>query len=255
MTIILGILKVIGVLLLIVLIVTIVLLLLVLFVPIRYKAAAEVDDPEGHDEFPIEVLKGRSDVKAEVSWLFGAFKVLLQYPGEKLLVIKLFGRAFSPGKKEKEPEKPAKEEEKKEEPEESGEGIFDRIERILDMIDSYWRVLTGTCGRRLVRKLSGKLVTIGVSMMPTMWKLKGTLGLNDPCLNGRVALTGAMLMPYLEDHVQMNPQWEKYRFDLDAELSGKLVMIIPVKEVLPLFFDKDVKKIIKKLKRVRAKFS
>lgn len=255
MTILLTILKVIGLILLIGLVLAIVLLLLVLFVPVRYMAAAEVVDPDSHDEFPVSVLKERSDVKAEASWLHGVLKVLVRYPGDKLLDIKLFGKSVSLGEAEKKPEGPPQEEEKKEEKPEGEESLPDRIDRICHMVDYYWRVLTGSCGRRAFDKIVTRLKTIILSMMPNMWKFRGTLGLNDPCLNGRVAQVNAVLAPFYEDQFQMDSQWEQYRVDLYAELSGKIVLFVPVKEIVPLVFDKDIKKVIGKVRRARAKFS
>ena len=114
---------------------------------------------------------------------------------------------------------------------------------------------TGSCGRRAFEKIFRKLKNVVLSVMPGMWKLSGTLGLDDPCLNGRVAQANAVMMPFYEDHFQMNSQWEQYRVDLCAELSGKVVLFVPVKEFLPLIFDKDIKKVIKKLRRASVKFA
>ena len=124
MAIFLTILKWIGIILLVVLVILLLLLLLVLFVPIRYKLRAAVNDPESHEEFPLNVLKEQSDVMAEVTWFWGILKVLVQYPGEKLLDIRIFGKSLPIGgggeEKEEasgEPEKEEKEEEEKEEEE------------------------------------------------------------------------------------------------------------------------------------------
>ena len=257
MTILLGILKVIGLILLICLILAILILLLILFVPIRYRAPVEVNDPDSHEEFPVSVLRDQSDVNAEVSWFHGALLVLFRYPAEKILEIKIFGRPISLGGKGEKQEETVQKEEKAEEekPEETAESIIDRIDRICHMIDYFWRVLTGSCGRRAFEKIFRKLKNVVLSVMPRMWKLSGTLGLDDPCLNGRVAQANAVMMPFYEDHFQMNSQWEQYRVDLCAELSGKVVLFVPVKEFLPLIFDKDIKKVIKKLRRARAKFA
>ena len=75
MVIFLKLLKWLGILVLILLALALLLLLIVLFVPFRYKAAAEVDDPESHSEFPLEVFRDRSNVIAEITWLFGIIKL------------------------------------------------------------------------------------------------------------------------------------------------------------------------------------
>ena len=63
----------------------------------------------------------------------------------------------------------------------------------------------------------------------------------------------AMLMPFADDHLRLNTEWEMYRCDMEAEMSGKLRLIVPVKEAVSLFFDRDCRKVFKKLLKVRAK--
>ena len=62
MTILLTVLKWIGIILLIILALVLVLILLVLFVPFRYRGRAGISDPECHEEFPISVLKERGGI-------------------------------------------------------------------------------------------------------------------------------------------------------------------------------------------------
>ena len=92
MVIFLKLLKWLGILVLILLALALLLLLIVLFVPFRYKAAAEVDDPESHSEFPLEVFRDRSNVIAEITWLFGIIKLLVSYPHGELISVKVFGK-------------------------------------------------------------------------------------------------------------------------------------------------------------------
>ena len=191
MTIILTILKWIGIILLVVLVILLLLLLLVLFVPIRYKLRAAVNDPESHEEFPLNVLKEQSDVMAEVTWFWGILKVLVQYPGEKLLDIRIFGKSLPIGgggeEKEEATGEPEKEEKEEEEKEEDAESVIGRIGRLFDKADYYWRVITGRCGRRATDKIISAVKNIVLHVIPQAWKVRGTLGLSDPCLNGKIS--------------------------------------------------------------------
>ena len=256
MTIFLAVLKWIGIILLIILGILLLLLLLVLFVPIRYRLRAAVDDPESHEEFPLSVLLERSGVTAEVSWFWGILKVLVRYPGEKLLDIRIFGKSFTPGGRaqEEEEEPPQDEQEEEEEQEEELESVVDRIDRLCHKADYYWRVLTGSCGRRAADKIIERVTKIMLRVIPDSWKLCGTLGLSDPCLNGRISGLSAILMTFWEESVDMTTQWELYRCDLSAEAAGKIVLAYPAGQMIPLVFDKDIRKVIKKLRRARARF-
>ena len=265
MAVLLTILKWIGIILLILLAIILIMIILVLFVPIRYKADAKVDDPESHSEFPLSVFRDRSGVSAEITWFLGIIKILVTYPGGRLLSLKVFGREIDIMKfLRKEKEKPAEEEraeeEEKEEEEETSlseraEKALDAIGRIFDFLDYIYRILTGSCGRRAIDKILGRLKKILLSVLPSRWEVSGTVGLSDPCLNGRMTGLNAVLMPVCDDHLLIGTQWEDYRFDLKAEMEGKIRLGVPVVQAVPLLFDKDCRKLYKKLMRARSRLA
>lgn len=261
----LSILKWLGIILLILLAIALILLLIVLIVPLRYKAAARVDDPETHSEFPLHVFTKRSDVTAEISWLLGIVKVFVSYPYGELITVKIFGKDIGImkllKKEPQEQEERPQEKEKEEEEEEQGsledrvEKALDRVSRIFDLIDYIYRILTGSCGRRALAKIQRRLQNILLSFMPSRWMVSGTVGFADPYLNGRMTGICAMLMPVCDDHLLIETQWEDYRFDLKAEMEGKIRLGVPVVEAVPLIFDKDCRKLYKKLMRARSRLA
>ena len=262
MAVFLTILKWLGIILLILLALILVILLIVLLVPIKYNARAAVDDPDRHEEFPVAVLKEKSEVKAFISWLFGAVKVLVSYPGNELIAVRIFGkdiglmdklRKEESGEKEAEEEKKEEEEKEKTSLAEKVDAAVGKAEKIIDVVDYIHRVLTGSCGRRAFRKVSRRLLNILDSIMPDHWKIGGNVGLNDPCLNGKLTGFNSILMPFMDEHLGINTEWDLYRCDMNAEMAGKIRLITPVKETVPLIFDKDCRKVLKKLKKVKSK--
>lgn len=257
MVIVLNLLKWLGCLLLVLLIIALVIILLLLFAPFHYKASLTVDDPKTHEEFPVMVIRNRSDVNAEVVWLGGILKLIIAFPRGYLISVELFGKdlgvmkRFGKKKEEKKEEQP---EEKKEEEKEEGGITIEKIERYFDAADHLQRILTGRCGRRAIAKVSDHLIRVVEHVLPRNWALSGTVGLGDPCLNGKLTGACAVLMPVCEEHLQLDTEWENYRCDLKAEIDGILRVIVPVKEVLPLLFDKDCLKMLKKLRKLKAKF-
>lgn len=102
-TVLLSILKIIGIILLCVLLLALTILLLVLFVPVRYRIKGSRQ--EG-DDVPV-----RADVKA--TWLMHILNVSFRYPEEAYIRVRLFCfTVFSTLKKEKEGKEKEKEEEK-----------------------------------------------------------------------------------------------------------------------------------------------
>ena len=261
LTILLTILKWIGIILLVLLAVILLILLIVLFVPFKYNARAAVKDPEGHEEFPFQVLKENSNVAAGVSWLFGAVKVLVAYPGKELIAVKIFGKDIgimdklkkSESKEEEKPQEKKEEEKKELSLAEKLEEISGKLGKVANAADYVYRVLTGRCGRRAWSKVKQCLGNITGHILPSHWKIRGTVGLADPCLNGNFTGITAMLMPFVRGHLKINTQWEQYRCDMKAELNGKVTLIVPVKEAVVLVFDRDCRKVFKKLLKVRSK--
>lgn len=264
MTILLSILKWLGIILLILLLIILILIILVMFVPFRYRLQAEVDDPETHEEFPVSVLKERSDVLAEVSWLLGALRIIVTYPSKEILCVKIFGKDIGIMNilKKESSEEPEEEEEEGEEAEEEETSLEEKVdaltgkaEKVIGAVDYAYRVLTGSCSRRATDKVIKRLKAIVLHVLPDQWEMSGTVGLSDPSLNGRTAGLFAILSTIADDRMQMQTEWEQYRCDLKAEIGGYLRLIVPVKEALPLIFDKDCRKMLRKLKKVKAKLN
>ena len=261
MAILLTVLKWIGIILLAVLVLTLVLIFLILLVPFRYKGRAGISDPECHEKFPTEVLKERTDMTFDVTWLLGIVRIAAAYPGAKLVSVKVFGKDVWPRKSGKKSEEESPEETEEEEEEEEGpkslservDALIAKSEKYITFIDNVYRILTGSCGRRAWNKVSRRLLNLGRHSSPRMWRLTGNVGLNDPCLNGRLTAVNSILMPFADDHLQVETEWDLYRCNLEAAAAGKIRIIVSVKEMLPLVFDKDCRKVYKKLKKAKAK--
>ena len=251
----LTILKWLGIILLILLALALCIILLVLLVPFRYKAAAQVSDPESHSEIELKMFKERSRASAEVSWFLGLLRVLAEYPSRDLVTVRIFGKDIRLMDKLRKPAKEEPEEEKEASTEEKIEKLIDKGEGIINLVDYVYRVLTGSCGRRAWAKIKMRLLRILSHVQPSSWELDGTIGLADPCLNGRLAGASAILMTFLDEHLVMDTEWDQYRCDLKAELSGRLRLGVPVVQAVPLVFDKDCRKVYKKLRKARSKMN
>ena len=250
MAVFLTILKWVGIILLALLALILVILLIVLLVPIKYNARAAVEDPERHEEFPVAVLREKSEVNALISWLFGAVKILVAFPGDELIAMKVFGKDIGLMDRLKKDETGEKEETSLEK---RLEVLAAKAEKIINAVDYVHRVLTGSCGRRAFRKVSRRLLNILDSLMPDRWKIRGNVGLNDPCLNGRFSGFTSILMPFMDEHLGIDTEWDLYRCNMEAEMDGKFRLITPLKETVPLVFDKDCRKVLKKLRKVKSK--
>ncbi len=122
----LSVLKIIGIVLLVILAVLLVLLLLVLFVPICYRADANVPEMDLEEGFDAEKVIA----SAAFSWLWFVIRGRFDYPENKQFTLRVFGikilpRKEKPDKKKKKDQEPEKETEDKAEtkPEEAGADV------------------------------------------------------------------------------------------------------------------------------------
>lgn len=102
LAILLGTLKVIGIILLVLILLVLVILAIVLFVPIRYKGSGVIDS-------------ARKEAQVKVTWFLHALSVLVdyKYPYKPGILIKLFGINIEKFKKKPKPPKPPKEKKEK----------------------------------------------------------------------------------------------------------------------------------------------
>lgn len=250
------ILKILGIILLIILCLVLLIGCIVLFVPIRYSAQGRFEDPEGHEEILPSRPKERAFGEAHVTWLFKAVHVIIQYPGEERIRANLFGRRFPVEKflHRKKTEEP--EEEKKEETPKEKKDIWQILEEIPDKIDSliykkdyYVKVLTGTCGRDALARLKKEVLKILSSILPAQWVLGGDIGLGSPIRSANVMEAAGFTYPVTAGHLFITPNWYEYQFDLTAAFDGKITLCVIVFAVLRLFLSKNVRRLIKKLRR------
>ena len=266
MAVIFTILKWLGIILLVLLAVALVLLLIALLVPIHYSIGADLTDPQGHDEFPLDYILDHAQADVKVTWLWKILRIFVTYPAEELIRVTVFGkkldvsRFLQRGGGQEESSEEEKEEEEEEE-EESGsledriEKIVDRIDALLTKMDYYRRIITGSCGRRAAAKVMNKLMAIIVRMLPADWYIRGTIGLGDPYRSGKIAQITSVLYPVTEEHLELDTEWHQYQLDLHIRMDGKFRLGTFVTNLVPLLFDKDCRKVFKKFMKARAKLS
>ena len=252
------ILKVLGILLLVLLCLLLLILCLVLFVPIRYSAQGKYDDPRGHQGVLPERFKERASGQADVTWLWKAVRLRVQYPGGEPISARVFGFKLPLEKflhKEKKEEKPREEKKEKKEKKPS-ESVWQKLEKIPDKIDDliwkkdyYVKVLSGSCGRDTIRRVKKEVLQILSSVLPRNWVFGGTVGLGDIVRGANLMEAAGYTYPVTAGHLFITPNWEEYQFDLTAAFDGKITLCVIVFAGLRLILSKNVRRFIKKIRR------
>ena len=330
-TVLLTILKIIGIILLCVLLTLFCVLLLVLFVPVRYRI--ETVRREG-EETPFRVL-------LKVTWLLHILNAAFRYPGEDGLRVRVFGFTVFPARrkekaKEKETEKeeeprddetekaanpqdgetkkaqemadgqeegkPAgggevtgsQEREKEaqtespkgeagqeaEEEEETEEGepnwirklrafvhrhlerlknikytiqkICDKIKEITKNIRYYVEIIQSDAFLRVWRVCGGEALKLLRGVLPG--KIKGRLlvGTGDPASTAQIIGIHGILYPLIGDHIMVIPDFERTIVEGELLIKGKLTVFRALKTAIIIYFNKDLRKVIRLLKKEAA---
>lgn len=247
MTILLTILKVIGIILLIL----IALVLLVLFVPVRYRADAGVDDPSPHDSFDADYYMKHMEALIKASWLFHFVTVTVQYPGKPVLAVRVAGFTVFAGKKrEKKPR------EKRETRAEPGKGLREKIQAavskikgIYNRITYYKKALTCKSGHRALDKIKSVLYRLLHKVLPDEWEMTGRAGFGDPALGGLFLAIQGMLCPVTGGNMKLEADFQEWVLDMHLRAKGSIWIITVISAALKLLFDRDVRKLLHRLRR------
>ncbi len=288
-SIILGILKVIGIILLCILGLLLLFFLSVLFVPFRYKIYADgnVDDTDKSCQ-----------VTAKISWFLITLCGKYAYPSEDGPIIKigpftLYGGKEKP-KKEKKAKKKKSKKEKKEEvvPEEEAmaesesQEVISEEETLEDAVEEkerkslkekilYTRQKIYDKINEIIRKIKYILANIHKYMdiikseefmdvfslckksmfrmirmvKPRKVKLKGTVGMNSPDQTGYVCAAVGVISPYYKKQIHITPDFERFVLNGNVLIKGRAYGIVFMVIGIKFLVNKNLRKLIKVIRK------
>lgn len=248
MTILFTILKIIGIILLIL----IALILLVLFVPVRYHVDASVDDPQPHEDFDADYYKEHLHAYVKAGWLFHLVSVTVQYPGKPVLAVRAAGfTVFTGRKKEKAPPK----EKEPKETQETEKGFIEKVKSLYSRLVYYKKTLTCKSGRRAIDKIKITVSGLLKKVLPKNWEMRGTAGFGDPALGGIFLSVQGMLVPLTGGNMDLDADFQEWILDMHLQADGSIRIITVLAAALKILFDKDVRKLLHRLRRGPSKKS
>lgn len=301
LSVLLMILKVLGVILLILLGTILLLILLVLFVPVRYQIMLHRKVGE---EAPVTA-------KVKATWLLHALNAAFSYPEAAFLRVRIFCftifRSDKPKKtiqkdntkketvkkknvkkdtvqKEVIQEETAKTVRKDEEAapkkqeEEPKKGrkvnklyeffkklwsvfknikytiikICDKIKHIVKNIQYYLKIVQSDTFHRAWEVCSGQVFSLLKSIFPR--RIRGNLlvGTGDPASTGQILAIYGILYPLLGNHIDIVPDFEQQIIEGDLLIKGKITVFKALKTAWIVYFNKDLRRLIKLFKREAA---
>lgn len=129
------------------------------------------------------------------------------------------------------------------------QSIYDKIRNIIHHIRYYYRVLQSELFRRTWEKYSKEALCLLKCIAPR--KIKGYLhiGMEDPATTGQILGYYGMLYPLIGEHIDVVPDFDHVILEGTLKIRGNITLFQAVRIACTIYFDKDLQKLIRLLKR------
>ncbi len=141
--------------------------------------------------------------------------------------------------KEAEPKESIQKEKQKKTTQDKGK--YDKIKRYVDILKSerFQRAFT---------LAKDSILKILKSLLPRKWKVEATLGFEDPSTLGTILGLNGMFYPVLHKHLVIHDIWDRQVIDVKGSFKGRITLGRLAFIAARVYFNKDVRKIIKLFK-------
>lgn len=129
---------------------------------------------------------------------------------------------------------------------------IDKIKDLKDNIEYYKGIWEDESTKRLIKKVLDKLIRILKHIRPRKCKADLCIGTGSPDTTGYLYGIYGVFLPVLGKQVLITPDFTQSILEGTFEIKGHITVIVFVIIGLKLLFDKDLRKLIKKLKKRRA---
>jgi hypothetical protein len=124
------------------------------------------------------------------------------------------------------------------------------ISRVCDKIDMIKSTLENEIFKRAFALVKDKLIKILKMILPDKCKIDVMFGSGDPATTAEIMAAYSALYPVLVRKVKYRPDFERKVIYTDAHIKGHITLFTIVYSVAVCYFNKDVKKTIKRIKKI-----
>lgn len=125
----------------------------------------------------------------------------------------------------------------------------DKIRSVSETIEYYREVVEGEPFKRSFALCKDELLAVVKSLKPRKFEATLIVGMEDPASTGEILAICGMLYPIIGGHVDVRGDFEKKRLEGQVLIVGKLRMFTFLRMAFRIYFNKDIRKLYKLLKR------
>lgn len=134
------------------------------------------------------------------------------------------------------------------------QNVFEKIKytisRVYDKIKMIKNTLENDIFKRAFALVKGKLIKVIKMILPDKYKAEILYGLGDPATTAEVLGAYGMFYPVFMDNVVLQPDFERQVIMVKADIKGHITIFTVLYSVLVCYFNKDVKKVIRRFKKI-----
>jgi hypothetical protein len=132
------------------------------------------------------------------------------------------------------------------------EHFCDKIKSVLNDIMYYQEIVESDVFQNSLRLCKDELFRALKRLRPQKMQADLIIGMDDPAVTGQILAVWGMLYPFIGEYVNIVGDFEQTRIEGHAFIKGKISIVTFVRTVVRIYFNQDVKKLLKLLKKEAA---
>ena len=125
----------------------------------------------------------------------------------------------------------------------------DKIKSTLDNIEYYREVFESEPFRQSLQLCRGELKSVFKALKPDKLEAEITVGMDDPATTGEILAIYGILYPFIGQNIQITGDFERTHIEGNIYIRGKIRAFTFLRTAIRVYFNKDIKKLIKLLKK------
>lgn len=130
--------------------------------------------------------------------------------------------------------------------------ICDKIKHVVKNVRYYLAVIQSICFQRAFSVCKTEFFSLFKCIFPREIVGNFTIGTGDPASTAQVLAIHGMLYPLIGNHIHITPDFENIIMEGNLFVKGKITIFKVLKIAMKVYFNKDLRKVIRLLKREAA---
>lgn len=132
------------------------------------------------------------------------------------------------------------------------ESLCDTIKKLRENTAYYMELLQSETFIQAFGLCRGELVSILAYIRPKKLEADLVIGMGDPAATGQILSVYGILIPLIGNHVRVTGDFEQKRIEGTLFIKGRMTLFRFVKAACRIYFNKDIRKLIRILKKEDA---